>query len=70
MQESTTFSLMLSPTPRRFTVPSTAMNTSATMTNPVVPQLNWKAMKKLAAKNRDAAAAEVMPAHITTKARR
>ena len=38
------------------------------MRKPTVPQLNSNAMKKLAAKNRDAVAAEVMPAHITTKA--
>ena len=67
---STTLSLTLSPTPRRLTIASIAMNSSATVTIPTLPQSRPKAVSKLAAKNRDAVEAEVMPEHITTNATR
>ena len=70
MMVSPTLSFTLSPTPRKFTAASIAMNSSATMTIPALPQSRSKAVLKLAAKNRDAVDAEVMPEHITTNATR
>ena len=67
---STTLSFTLSPTPRRLMVASIAMNSSATMTVPTLPQSRSNAVLKFAAKNRDAVDADVMPEHITTNATR
>ena len=67
---STTLSLTLSPTPRKFTAASSAMNNSASTTTPTLPQSRSKAVKKFAAKNREAVEAEVIPEHITTNATR
>ena len=66
----TTLSFTLSPTPRRFTAAMAAMKSSAMTTTPALPQLKSNAVKKFAAKNRDAVEAEVMPEHITMKATR
>ena len=62
--------MTLSPTPRRFTAASIAMNSSATVTIPTLPQSRLNPVLRLAAKNRDAVEADVMPEHITTKATR
>ena len=70
MMVSATLSFTLSPTPRRFTIASIAMNSSATMTIPTLPQSRSNAVLKFAAKNRDAVDADVMPEHITTNATR
>jgi len=67
---SATLSFTLSPTPRRLTAASIAMNSSATMTIPALPQSRSNAVSKFAAKNRDAVEADVMPEHITTNATR
>ena len=67
---SATLSLTLSPTPRKFTAASIAMNSSATAATTNLPQSRSNAVEKLAAKNREAVDAEVMPEHITMKATR
>ena len=65
---SPTLSLTLSPTPRKFTIASIAMNRSATAARANLLQSRPNASERLAAKNRDAVDAEVMPEHITMNA--
>ncbi len=70
-QVSTTLSFTLSPTPRRLTAATAAMNRSPTTVMPMPPaRPRPKASDMLAAKAREAVEAEVIPEHITAKATR
>ena len=68
-QVSTTFAFTLSPTPRKLTTATSAMNASPTSVMPIPPaRLRPKAFDRLAANAREAVEAEVMPEHMTAKA--
>jgi hypothetical protein len=68
-QVSTTLALTLSPTPRRLTAATSAMNASAIPIRRLVSSGSIpKPIARLAAKALDAVDAEVMPEHITAKA--
>ena len=68
-QVRTTFAFTLSPTPRKLTTATAAMNASPSRVIPIPPaSLRSNEFDRLAANAREAVDAEVMPEHITANA--
>ena len=69
-QVSTTFAFTLSPTPRKFTAATIAMNNRPSRMMPLLPlsRPSPNACERLTENARDAVDAEVMPEHMTAKA--
>ena len=68
-QVSTTFAFTLSPTPRKLTTATSAMNSRPTMRDAdPAREIEIESVRRFAANARDAVEAEVMPEHMTAKA--